>query len=117
MDPFNNTLNDTLNDTLNALDTFNTHSNSITFDDMNVTIVIERRGRKTNTYIVGWKLEQTVIKEHLQKMKKKFGCNGSIKTITYDNEEVEVLHLQGEHTPKILEYLKENGVVKVDVKQ
>jgi len=96
-------------------------NNGINFEDEikleNKLIVFsERRGRKTNTYILDWNLSKEDIKLHLKNLKKKHGCNGSIKTILYQGEEKEVLHLQGELKNEVKEYLVENGENDIEVK-
>jgi translation initiation factor 1 (eIF-1/SUI1) len=93
-------------------------NNDISFEEDNiVTITIEHRGRKTNTYITGWNLDSGGRKEHLKNLKKTFGCNGSVKTFIIDSIETPCIHLQGEHTEKIKQYLEENNVSNITVKE
>ena len=47
----------------------------------NITLWVEVNGKKKNTYIYGWELDKTELKEHLRTIKKKKGCNGKIKNI------------------------------------
>jgi translation initiation factor 1 (eIF-1/SUI1) len=75
------------------------------FNEVKIIIFSERRGRKTNTYIIDWNIEKEEIKEHLKNLKRKHGCNGSIKTKIYQGEDKNVLHLQGEWKSEIKEYL------------
>ena len=66
------------------------------------------RGRKTNLFISGWEIENSLRKEHLKNLKKKLGCNGSIKQELIEGTEETVIHLQGDHTDKVVDYIKGN---------
>ena len=100
------------------MDPFSQNTNTLSFEEDNiVTISIERRGRKTNTFITGWNLTDDERKTHLKNLKKSFGCNGSVKTYVIDSVESPCIHLQGEHTDKIKEYLKQNDVSRITVKE
>ena len=100
------------------MDPFSQNNNTLSFEEDNiVTISIERRGRKTNTFITGWKLTDEEMKTHLKTLKKSFGCNGSIKTYVIDSIEIPCIHLQGIHTDKIKEYLKDNEISRITVKE
>lgn len=86
----------------------------------NLIIQTQQRGRKTNTFLAGWNISKEVLKEHLKNLKRKHGCNGSIKTtiisgIEYDN----CLHLQGNQINNIVDYLKEQGMNtnNIEIKQ
>ena len=76
----------------------------------------ERRGKKTNTYIANWNIDIGELNKHLQNLKKSCACNGSIKTILYDNINTLVLHLQGNHIHNCEQYLRKNGVTNIYVK-
>ncbi len=100
------------------MDPFSNNNNTISFDEDNIiTISIVRRGRKTNTYITGWKLTDDERKDHLKNLKKSFGCNGSIKTCIIESIEIPCIHLQGIHTEKIKEYLKNNDISQITIKE
>ncbi len=76
-----------------------------------IELWVEVNGRKKNTYILGWKLPTSELKEHLRTIKKKRGCNGTIKDMTteeYGN--VSVLQLQGNHTDYVKEYIINTGI-------
>lgn len=91
------------------------NESTINFDDLVETTIIifsEKNGRKTNTYIVDWEIEKEDMKLHLKNLKRKHGCNGSIKMKTYQGDEKQVLHLQGEWKSKVKEYL-----MSLDVKE
>jgi translation initiation factor 1 (eIF-1/SUI1) len=81
-------------------------------EEKNISITKEKRGRKTNIFISGWDISLDDKKTHLKKFKNKFGCNGSVKDKLINSVEENVIHLQGEHTDKIIEYLCDNGVDK-----
>lgn len=87
-------------------------------DMSNIILFSERNGRKTNTYIMDWNIEKEDMKTHLRNLKRKYGCNGSIKTKKYQGEEKEAIHLQGELKTEIKEYLMENGIKenKIEIK-
>ncbi len=75
-----------------------------------IEIWTEERGRKSNTFISGWNIDDVQLKEHLKIIKKKKGCNGSIKEIVKDVGKVKVMQLQGKLKDYLFEYLKENGI-------
>jgi translation initiation factor 1 (eIF-1/SUI1) len=79
-----------------------------------IDIWVETNGRKKNTYVSGWSLSDDKLKEHLSIIKKKNGCNGTIKFIeTIDNTTpIKVLHLQGNHTEYLIKYLIDIGCNK-----
>lgn len=101
------------------MDPFTTNAtNEFTFEEDNiVTISIERRGRKTNTFITGWNITNDEMKAHLKNLKNKFGCNGSVKTINFESVDTPCIHLQGKHTDKIKEYLATNNVSNITIKE
>lgn len=66
----------------------------------------ESRGRKTNTYVKGWNIDETDLKQHLKEFKVKNGCNGSIKS----EDGNFVLHLQGDKINAITQFLNSKGV-------
>ena len=92
------------------LDTFNSNNDTSFDNDFQETnnniieIWVETYGRKKNTYISGWNVDLTNLKQHLTFIKKKNGCNGSIKN--------NVLHLQGDHIDFMTKYLVDNGCDK-----
>lgn len=75
-----------------------------------IEIWTEERGRKSNTFISGWEIDDIQLKEHLKIIKKKKGCNGSIKDIIKDTGKVKVMQLQGKLKDYLFAYLIENGV-------
>ena len=91
------------------MDPFNIEANSNTeiIDDKVITIKIEKRGRKTNTYIYDWDLTEEFLKDHLKIFKKTLGCNGSLKKT---ESESLYLHLQGDHSDFISDYLQKHDI-------
>lgn len=88
---------------------------SFDFDSNSSNIIeiwIEERGRKSDTYISGWNIEEDTLKSHLKIIKKKRGCNGSIKKINSDN----IMQLQGNVKDFIISYLKEIGINEDNIK-
>ena len=76
-----------------------------------IDIWVEVNGRKKNTYIYGLELELGELKEHLRTIKKKKGCNGTIKNITHDEYGiVSVLQLQGNHAEYVKTYIMNTGI-------
>ena len=74
----------------------------------NIEIWSEKHGKKKNTLISGWNIDIHILKKHLLDIKKKKGCNGTIKK---DN----TVLLQGEHINYIYTYLLENSIKSEDI--
>ena len=89
--------------------------NEPNFEDNKIIIFSERNGRKTNTYIVDWDIDKNEKKQHLKNLKKKYGCNGSIKIKKYQGDDKEVLHLQGEFKNEIKNYLLSNDIIEENI--
>ena len=107
---------DTDENTNNPNRIINTVEPTVCFDDKIVLFGLVN-GRKSNTYIKGWNISNEMMLEHLQKLKKSLGCNGSIQEkFMYEGEEIKVLHLQGNKVAKVSEYLTKLGVTNVYVK-
>ena len=77
-----------------------------------IEIWVEVNGRKKNTYVAGWNISDSEIKEHIKIIKKKNGCNGTLKELTQDGkpEPIKVIQLQGEHVDYLKSYLKEQNI-------
>ena len=101
------------------------------FDDNKIIIWTQENGRKKNTYISGWNIEESLLKEHLKIIKKKKGCNGTIKNMlddtTYNissksiiknnknSSSVKILHFQGDQCDFVCNYLQDNGYNKNNI--
>jgi translation initiation factor 1 (eIF-1/SUI1) len=81
-----------------------------------VEIWIKERGKKADTFIYGWNIDNDALKTHLKTIKKKRGCNGSIKEIVAENGLIKVIQLQGNVKDFIINYLKENGINEDNIK-
>ena len=81
-----------------------------------IEVWIEERGRKSDTYISGWNINDIELKDHLKFIKKNKGCNGSIKELTRETGKIKVLQLQGNHKDYVIEYMKGNGVNESSIK-
>lgn len=88
------------------------NNNSIITKKSNIEVWVEANGRKKNTYISGWELTNEQLKEHIKTIKKKNGCNGTIKDIINEDtaEITQVIQLQGDHVDFVVNYLKQNNV-------
>ena len=98
------------------MDPFNQVSDNISLDDEQIVIFGIKKG-KTNTYIVGLTLDSPTLTKTLEKMKKSFGCGGSIKEVEYNGKMMMALHLQGDKVTKAAEFIEKLNVGKVDAKQ
>ena len=88
----------------------------LTNNNLNIIeIWIEQRGRKADTYIYGWNINDDELKNHLKIIKKKKGCNGSIKEITRESSPIKVMQLQGNVKDFVVSYLKDNGIDEDDI--
>jgi translation initiation factor 1 (eIF-1/SUI1) len=77
-----------------------------------IEIWLEVTGRKKNTFISGWNLSDTELKDHIKIIKKKNGCNGTLKELNVDGEKKDskVIQLQGDHIDYMYEYLKQQNI-------
>tara|TARA_B100001287_G_scaffold262888_1_gene253256 strand:+ start:175 stop:486 length:312 start_codon:yes stop_codon:yes gene_type:complete len=83
-------------------------SNNLTPTNQNITVWKESRGRKTNTYVIGWNLEKEDLSRHLKEFKKSKGCNGSLKE--NDDGDGFKLHFQGDKILEIIDFMESKGV-------
>ena len=76
-----------------------------------IEVWLETTGRKKNTFIAGWNLSDTELKDHIKIIKKKNGCNGTLKEIiNSEKTKIKVIQLQGDHIDYIQNYLKEQMI-------
>jgi translation initiation factor 1 (eIF-1/SUI1) len=77
-----------------------------------IDIWVEKRGRKTNTYVSGWDIPEEELKEHIKSIKKNNGCNGTLKEISNESTEqlLKVIHLQGDHSVYFNKYLISHNI-------
>ena len=98
-----------------SLNTDNIKTNNIINNNNKIEIWIESTGRKKNTFISGWNINNNELKNHLKYIKKKNGCNGTIKDISIDSIKKIVILLQGDHVDYIYNYLIQNGITNTDI--
>ena len=79
-------------------------------NELNIVLWKEAKGRKTNTYIRGWNIDELELKQYLKDFKKTHGCNGSIK-----NESGLIVHLQGDKIDEITEFIISKGIKKENI--
>ena len=89
------------------MENFLFNSTDVNITENIITITKTNRGHKVNLFISGWDIDNDSRKEHLKNLKKKFGCNGSIKKEVIEGTEETVIHLQGDHTSNVYDYIKE----------
>jgi translation initiation factor 1 (eIF-1/SUI1) len=84
------------------MDEFNEFNdfNEFEMKDIIINIWVEATGRKKNTFLSGWDLTDHEFKQHIKNIKKKNGCNGSVKD--------KIIQLQGDHINYLKSYLTEN---------
>ncbi len=76
-----------------------------------IYVWVEQYGRKHNTYVSGWNISEVDIKEHMRTIKKKNGCNGSVKDMEVDGNIVKnVMQLQGDHAEYVKKFIIATGV-------
>lgn len=69
---------------------------------------INEKKKKKNTCVSGLPYTEPELKEHLKELKKKHGCNGSIKSD--DTKKNFTLYLQGDHIYTVADYFKGIGI-------
>lgn len=79
-------------------------------NELNIVLWKESKGRKTNTYVRGWNIDESELKQYLKDFKKTHGCNGSIK-----NESGLVVHLQGDKIDAITEFMISKDIKKENI--
>lgn len=83
---------------------------------VNINLWLEINGRRKNTYISGLTLEKEELKKHLQKLKKTHGCNGTLKKISEDGQDIEVIQLQGDNIENVQNYLKTINITNITIR-
>ena len=63
------------------MDPFNDYAINFTQNELTsrIIITVTPNGRKHNTYVSGWDVDLSLLKQYLATIKKSKGCNGSIK--------------------------------------
>ncbi len=101
------------------MDLFSLEQNNNTiFKDEKVVVFCEKTGRRYNTYIVGLDVPENDYKNILEKLKKKFGSGGAIKTINYEGkDDTKAINIQGNFVAKTGEFLKTINIKNLIVKE
>jgi translation initiation factor 1 (eIF-1/SUI1) len=82
-----------------------------------IEIWLEERGRKSDTFISGLPLSEAELNTHLKIIKKKKGCNGSVKeSISDDGTTKLLIHFQGNKKDYIKEYFIDLGYNNIKLK-
>jgi len=75
---------------------------------------------KKNTHISGLNYDEATFKEHIKNLKKKLGCNGTLKNLKdTDNDEAKdnlIIILQGNHVDTLYEYFENQGIKNIIIK-
>lgn len=98
------------------MDPFAEESNETTVLSNPVEVWVETNGKRKNTYISGLPFDEKEMKEHLKNLKKKHGCNGSLKEVMVENTPVNTLHLQGDHIDNIIDYFNQHKITDIKVR-
>ena len=94
---------------------FMQNEQQLLLEEKKIMISKTSRGRKKNLYISGWDISKDQMKSHLKNLKKSLGCNGSVKVENIEGQDETVIHLQGDHSDKVLKYLKELDINESDI--
>ncbi len=97
---------------------FNQTNESLLTNDK-VIVFGQSSGKKKNTYIIGLDKITNIpdAKTMLEKMKKTFGCGGSIKEVEFQGKKFESLHLQGDMIKKAGKYLASINIKNIDIRE
>jgi translation initiation factor 1 (eIF-1/SUI1) len=101
---------------MNPFDDIEINNNNNNIDNrVNIEIWVEENRKKKNTFISGWNLSDVLLKEHIKIIKKKKGCNGTLKILEDNNITKKVILLQGDHISYIKTYLIEQDINSNDI--
>ena len=78
-----------------------------------IEIWVETTGKKKNTYIIGWNITESELKDHIKIIKKKIGCNGTLKELSMNGDKnilIKAIQLQGDHCDFIKNYLIDQNI-------
>ena len=76
-----------------------------------IDISVSRRGRQQITFIDGWNLPESELKEHISKIKKTIASSGCIKK----EDNIVQVQFQGNHVEFIMQYLITSGIDKKSI--
>ena len=96
-----------INDDINDNNPFGDDTDQIHVNEfVDIEIWIDARGRNKNTYVTGWNIEESVLKNHLKMFKTKHGCNGSVKKRGGNL----IMQLQGDNLNAIRKFIIDSGI-------
>lgn len=85
--------------------------------DQIIEIWTEDRGRKSDTFISGLPLNQEELLNHIKIIKKKKGCNGTVKELLGDDGTTSlIIQLQGNQKEYLKEYFINIGFNNIKLK-
>ena len=85
--------------------------------DQIIEIWTEDRGRKSDTFISGLPLNQEELLNHIKIIKKKKGCNGTVKELLGDDSTTSlIIQLQGNQKEYLKEYFINIGFNNIKLK-
>lgn len=86
---------------------FDTENNNIFPKELKVQVLLQTMGRKKITFLTGWNINNEELKDHMKNIKKKNGCNGTIKTLEDNKTEIQ---FQGDLVDFLKDYLVKSGI-------
>lgn len=94
-------------------DDFGDENTEKTFTKLELVIKVDKRNaRKNITYLDGWNIDMGELKTHMKNLKKKYGCNGSVKK----KDDKIIFQLQGDKSDELIEYLKNENINEDSIK-
>ena len=85
--------------------------------DTIIEIWTEDRGRKSDTFISGLQLTEEELINHVKIIKKRKGCNGTVKKLLGDNGTTSlIIQLQGKQKDYLKEYFCNIGFNNIKLK-
>jgi translation initiation factor 1 (eIF-1/SUI1) len=85
--------------------------------DTDIEIWSEDRGRKSDTIISGLPLTKEELLSHVKIIKKKKGCNGTIKELVGDDGNTSlIIQIQGKQNEYLKEYFSNIGFNNIKLK-
>lgn len=104
-------------DEFDSFNEFNNIEENNNLEEDKIVIRIDKRNaRKCISYVEGWNLSLSELKEHLKTLKTKSGCNGSVKEKkNEDGSKSVVFQLSGDKRYVLENYLLEHGIKEENI--
>ena len=77
-----------------------------------IEIWVEQTGKRYKTYLTGWLDNKKELENHLSILKRKHGCNGTVK---YNNENKICFQLSGNKKDLLFQYLLKQNISKDNI--